>query len=71
MNRDAILIDGTILKCSRGFYRVRCDNGHEVLAHISGRMRKHRIRIIIGDRVSCELTPYDWNKARIVYRYRD
>ena len=49
-------------------YRVELDNGHIVLAHISGRMRKHYIRILTGDRVTVELTPYDLTKGRIVFR---
>ena len=48
--------------------RVELDNGHVVLAHISGRMRKHYIRILTGDRVTVELTPYDLSKGRITYR---
>lgn len=49
-------------------FRVELDNGHVVLAHISGRMRKHYIRILTGDRVTVELTPYDLTKGRITYR---
>ncbi|HKV96761.1 MAG TPA: translation initiation factor IF-1 [Gammaproteobacteria bacterium] len=49
-------------------FRVQLDNGHVVLAHISGRMRKHYIRILTGDRVTVELTPYDLTKGRITYR---
>ncbi|MGH8369853.1 MAG: translation initiation factor IF-1 [Gammaproteobacteria bacterium] len=49
-------------------FRVELDNGHVVLAHISGRMRKHYIRILPGDRVTVELTPYDLSKGRITYR---
>ena len=49
-------------------FRVELDNGHVVLAHISGRMRKHYIRILTGDRVTVELTPYDLSKGRIIYR---
>lgn len=49
-------------------FRVELDNGHVVLAHISGRMRKHYIRILTGDRVTVELTPYDLSKGRITYR---
>lgn len=51
-------------------FRVELDNGHVVLAHISGRMRKHYIRILTGDRVTVELTPYDLTKGRITYRGR-
>ena len=49
-------------------FRVELDNGHEVLAHISGKMRMHYIRILPGDKVTVELTPYDLSKARIVFR---
>ncbi len=51
-------------------FRVTLDNGHIVMAHISGKMRKHYIRILTGDRVTVELTPYDLSKGRIVYRER-
>lgn len=49
-------------------FRVTLDNGHEILAHLSGKMRMHRIRIMPGDRVTVELTPYDLTKGRITYR---
>jgi translation initiation factor IF-1 len=52
-------------------FRVKLDNGHTVLAHISGRMRKHFIRILPGDRVKVELSPYDLNRGRIVYRHKN
>lgn len=52
-------------------YRVKLENGHELLAHISGKMRKHFIRITAGDRVTVQLSPYDLTKARITYRHRD
>jgi translation initiation factor IF-1 len=51
-------------------FSVELDNGHVVLAHIAGRLRRHRIRILPGDRVEVELSPYDLTKGRIVYRYR-
>lgn len=50
-------------------FRVRLENGHEILAHLSGRMRMNKIRLIVGDKVKIELTPYDLNRGRIVYRY--
>jgi len=53
-----------------GMFRVKLDNGHEVLGHISGKMRMHFIRILPGDRVKVELSPYDLTKARITFRYR-
>ena len=52
-------------------FRVKLDNGHEVLGHISGKMRRHYIRILPGDRVLVELSPYDLSRGRIVYRYRE
>ncbi len=52
-------------------FRVQLENGHEVLAHISGKMRKHFIRILPGDKVLVELSPYDLKRGRIVYRYKD
>ncbi len=51
-------------------FRVKFDNGHSVLAHISGKMRMHYIRILPGDRVQVELTPYDLSRGRITYRYK-
>ena len=51
-------------------FRVSLENGHEVLAHISGKMRKHFIRILPGDKVMVELSPYDLTRGRIVYRYQ-
>ena len=51
-------------------FRVMLDNGHEVLGHISGRMRRHYIRILPGDRVKVELSPYDLTRGRITYRYK-
>lgn len=51
-------------------FRVELDNGHEVLAYLSGRMRKYYIRILLGDRVRVEMTPYDLSRGRITYRYR-
>ena len=52
-------------------FRVRLENGHEVIAHISGKMRKHYIRILTGDSVKVEMTPYDLTKGRITYRARE
>jgi translation initiation factor IF-1 len=51
-------------------FRVRLDNGHEVLAYLAGKMRKHYIRILLGDRVSMEMSPYDLTRARITFRQR-
>jgi translation initiation factor IF-1 len=66
---EPIEIDGTVTQVLPGtMFRVALSNGHEVLAHISGKMRKNFIRISVGDRVSVEITPYDLSKARITFR---
>jgi translation initiation factor IF-1 len=68
---DVIRVDGTVLKVLPAtMYRVKLDNGHEILAHISGKMRKHFIRITAGDKVSVEISPYDLTKGRITYRHK-
>jgi translation initiation factor IF-1 len=51
-------------------FKVKLDNGHEILAHISGKMRMHFIKILVGDRVTVEMSPYDLSKGRITYRYK-
>ena len=67
----AIEIEGTIVESlPNAFFRVELDNGHKVLAHISGKMRMHYIRILPDDRVVVELSPYDLSRGRIVYRYK-
>ena len=66
---EPIELIGTITQVLPGtMFRVALANGHEVLAHISGKMRKHFIRISVGDKVKVEITPYDLNKARITFR---
>ena len=66
-----IELDGTIKQAlSNAMFRVELENGHIITAHISGKMRKNYIRILTGDKVKVELTPYDLNKGRIVYRAR-
>jgi translation initiation factor IF-1 len=68
---DKIQVEGTIVEALPGTqFRVRLDNGHEVLAYLSGRMRKYYIRILLGDRVRVEMSPYDLTRGRIVYRQR-
>jgi translation initiation factor IF-1 len=68
---DHIEMEGTVVETlPNTVFRVELDNGHVVMAHLSGKMRKHYIRILTGDRVKVELTPYDLTKGRIVYRYR-
>jgi translation initiation factor IF-1 len=67
----AIEIEGTVVETlPNAFFRVELDNGHKVLAHISGKMRMHYIRILPDDRVVVELSPYDLSRGRIVYRYK-
>jgi len=51
-------------------FRVKLDNGHEIIAHTSGRMRKNRIRILLGDKITVEMTPYDLSKGRIILRHK-
>ena len=51
-------------------FRVKLENGHEIIAHTAGRLRKNRIRVLVGDKILCEMTPYDLTKGRITYRYR-
>ena len=68
---DSIEVVGTVLKVLPAtMYTVRLDNGHELLAHISGKMRKHFIRITTGDKVTVQISPYDLSKGRIVYRHK-
>ena len=63
--------DGTIVEAlSNAMFRVQLQNGHEVLSHISGKMRMHYIRILPGDKVKLEMSPYDLTKARITFRYK-
>lgn len=66
---DVIEVEGTVVEpLPNAMFRVELENGHVVTAHISGRMRKHYIRILTGDKVKVELTPYDLSKGRITYR---
>ena len=66
----AIEQDGTIVEAlSNALFRVELDNGHVVIAHISGKMRMHYIKLLPGDKVKLEMSPYDLSKARITYRY--
>jgi translation initiation factor IF-1 len=68
---DAIVLEGTISESlPNAMFRVELENGHKVLAHISGKMRMNYIRILPGDRVQVELTPYDLTRGRITYRYK-
>ena len=68
-NKELIRVEGEVIETLPSTtFRVRLDNGHEVLAHISGRMRVHYIRLLPGDRVTLEMSPYDLSKGRIVLR---
>jgi translation initiation factor IF-1 len=68
---DAIEVEGVVLEALRdAMFKVELDNEHIVLAHISGKIRKHFIRILPGDRVKVELSPYDLSRGRITYRYK-
>ncbi|MBK1629774.1 translation initiation factor IF-1 [Thiohalocapsa halophila] len=68
---DVITMDGVVMETlPNTMFRVELENGHIVTAHISGKMRKHYIRILTGDKVTVELTPYDLSKGRITYRAR-
>ena len=68
---DVIEMEGTVLETlPNTMFRVQLENGHVITAHISGRMRKHYIRILTGDRVRIEMTPYDLTKGRITYRMK-
>jgi len=66
---DAIAVTGTVVETlPNAMFRVELENGHRVLAHISGKMRLHFIKILPGDKVTVELSPYDLNRGRITYR---
>ncbi|MGZ0153367.1 translation initiation factor IF-1 [Kribbella sp. WER1] len=67
-----IEVEGTVVECLRNAtFRVQLSNGHKVLAHISGKIRKNYIKIVLEDRVLVELSPYDLDRGRIVFRYRN
>ena len=68
---DTIQVNGKVVEpLPNAMFNVELDNGHMVLAHISGKMRMHYIRILPGDKVTVELTPYDLTRGRIVYRFK-
>lgn len=68
---ETIQVEGKVIEpLPNAMFRVELDNGHQVLAHISGKMRLHFIRILPGDKVTVELSPYDLTRGRIVYRYK-
>lgn len=69
---DAIEVEGTIIEpLPNAMFRVELDNGHKVLAHISGKMRMHFIKILPGDRVTVELSPYDLTRGRVTFRSKN
>ena len=71
MAKQAIEIEGTVTEVlPNAHFRVELENGHEVLAYLSGKMRKHYIRVLEGDRVKVELSPYDLSRGRVTYRYK-
>ncbi|MFO8032849.1 MAG: translation initiation factor IF-1 [Desulfohalobiaceae bacterium] len=68
---ESIEVMGVVVEAlPNAMFRVELENGHEVLGHISGKMRKHYIRILPGDKVKVELSPYDLTRGRIVFRYK-
>ena len=68
---DLIEFSGTVIEIlPNAMFRVKLENDHEILAHTSGKMRKHRIRVLAGDKVSVEMTPYDLTKGRITFRFK-
>jgi translation initiation factor IF-1 len=70
--KDVIEAEGTVIDTlPNAMFKVQLESGHEVLAHISGKMRMYYIRILLGDRVKVELSPYDLTRGRITYRYRN
>lgn len=69
--QSAIEQDGTIVEAlSNAMFRVELENGHEIIAHISGKMRMHYIKILPGDKIKVEMSPYDLSKGRITFRYK-
>ena len=71
MSKDVIEIEGTIIESMpNAMFRVKLENDHEILAHISGKIRKNFIRILPGDRVKVEMTPYDLSRGRITFRLK-
>ena len=69
---DVIAMEGKVLeKLPNAMFRVKLENGVEILAHTAGKMRKFRIRVMVGDKVDIEMTPYDLTKGRITFRHKD
>ncbi|MEU0847258.1 translation initiation factor IF-1 [Streptomyces flaveolus] len=71
-NKNAVEVEGKVVECLRSaMFTVKLENGHQVLAHISGKIRKNYIKIMLEDRVRVEIPPYDLTRGRIVFRYRN
>jgi translation initiation factor IF-1 len=71
VKKDTVEVKGTVVEAlPNAMFRVNLETGHEILAHISGKMRMYYIRILLGDKVLVELSPYDLTRGRIVYRYK-
>ena len=72
MAEETIVLEGKIVDTlPNAMFRVELENGHTVLAYLSGKMRKYYIRVLLGDRVKVEMSPYDLTRGRITYRYRN
>ena len=72
VNKEVIKLTGVVVETLPGAkFRVELENGHGIIAHVSGKMRKHYIRLVPGDKVEVELTPYDLTKGRISFRLKD
>ncbi|MBI3626471.1 translation initiation factor IF-1 [Candidatus Uhrbacteria bacterium] len=69
-SKDFIEADGEVLEClPSAMFKIKLENGHEILGHISGKMRLNKIRLLPGDKIKVQMTPYDLSKGRIIYRY--
>lgn len=69
---ELIEFEGVVLELlPNAMFRIKLDNDHEILGHTSGRMRKNRIRVLVGDRVTVEMTPYDLTKGRVIHRHKN
>ena len=72
VKEESLEFTGVVLELlPNALFKVKLENDHEVLAHTSGKLRKNRIRVLVGDKVDVEMTPYDLTKGRIVYRHKD
>jgi translation initiation factor IF-1 len=71
-DNEKLIVEGKVIEAlPNATFKVELENGHQLLAHLSGKMRRYYIRVLLGDRVRVELTPYDMERGRIVYRYRN